>query len=34
MYIPEFWCGVLLIIVIEIVALFVYGFCKSREDKE
>lgn len=33
MYIPEFWCGALLILIVEIIAVFVYGFCKSRGEK-
>lgn len=33
MYIPEFWCGVLITIIIEAVALIIYGIYKNREEK-
>lgn len=35
MYIPEFWCGVATVIVVEVIAAVIYGFySNAKEDKK
>lgn len=31
MYIPEFWCGVMFTVLVEITALFIYSFVQTRK---
>lgn len=35
MYIPEFWCGVIALFVVEVVGIFAYGaYCTNVKKKE